>query len=364
MKRLLAISIALLPLFVAVAQTPKPDWCDAESRRFLYPDADYFVGYSSGFARQGESFDAATARIKTDAQGDAAQRIQVHVQSSSFDHVQSLQRQTAQDFDEEIQTLFRKQTQTHASIEIPNLQAMTWNDPTSGEVAVLVYTKRRDFVRFYDRQIESLLGRMEVGLENAQQQEQQGAQIKGRATAEETLKLCPEVEYAQRMVALADVNATMEDLQMPRYTSLAKQLAAAINRMRHATAFYINCNATTIDDKKFTLLDREVRGLLAEKGCQFTNDRETADWVIDIEAEVINTEHKEGMAFFAYVDGTLTVQNGTTGQKILEDRLSTLEPDHYDGIKGGDFKAEKAARIAYHNAASIVAKAILKLVQE
>lgn len=362
MKKTLFVLFTLLP-FLAMAQAPKPDWYDADLHRFLYPDADYFVGFSSGFARQGESIEIATARIKTDAQGDAAQRIQVHVQSASVNNVQSIQRQTVQNFDEEIISLFSKQTKTHASIEIPNLQAMTWIDPTNGEVAVLVYTRRRDFVRFYDRLIESLLGRMEAGLENAFQQEQQGSQIKGRTTAEETLLLCPEVEYAQRMVALADVNATLEDLQMPRYTVLVKQLVAAINRLRHATSFYIDCQAT-IDGKSFILFDHEVRGLLAEKGCQFTDNRSAADWVIDIEAEVINIEHQEGMAYFAYVDGTLSVINGITSKRIFENRLSTLEADYYDGIKGGDFKEDKAARQAYHKAAQIVANAILGLVQE
>lgn len=362
MKKILFLSLLILPVVVA-AQVPKPDWYDADSRQFLYPDADYFVGFSSGFAREGEGIETATARFKTEAQGDAAQRIQVYVQSASVDKVQSIQRQTAQDFNEEILTLFNRQTKTHASIEIPNLQVMTWSDPRSREVAVMVYTRRRDFVRFYDRQVESLLGRMEAGLESALQQEQQGSQIKGRATAEETLQLSPDVEYAQRMVALADANTTMEDLQMPRYTTLVKQLAAAVNRMRHATAFYINCHAT-IDDKEFSLFDREVRGLLADKGCHFTNDRKAADWVIDIDAEVINTEHKEGMAYFAYVDGTLSVTNGTTGRRVFENRLSTLEPNHYDGIKGGDFKVDKAARQAYHKASQIVADAILRLVQE
>lgn len=363
MKKSSIIILLLLPLMVIVAQTSKPDWCDPDSRRFLYPDAEYFVGFESGFARQGESIADATDRIKTQAQGDAAQRIQVHVQSSLVDNVQSIQRQTARGFDEEIQTLFSKQTSTHTSIEIPNLQSMTWNNLQTGEVAVLVYTRRRDFVRFYDRQIESLLGKMESGIENAVQQEQQGQQIKGRTTAEKTLKLCPEVEYAQRMMALGDANATMNDLQMPRYTALVKKLIEAINRMRHATSFYITCKAT-INEKNYPMLEREVRGKLSEKGCHFTNDTETVDWLIDIDAEVINTAHMEGMPYFAYVDGTLKVQNGKTQQNVAEDRLSNLERGHYDGIKGGDFSAERAARIAYSDAARIIAEYILKLIQE
>ena len=70
------------------------------------------------------------------------------------------------------------------------------------------------------------------------------------------------------------------------------------------------------------------------------------------------------MATFAYVDGSLTVHNGRTGKRLLDDRLSALEPNHYDGIKGGDFKADRAARQAYREAARIIAEAVMKLVKE
>lgn len=358
MRRLIAICLALLPL-LASAQSERPEWYDANSRQVIYPDFDYFVGFASGFAKSGESFEKATARIKTEAQGDAAQHIQVRVQSATVDAVQSAQVRTAQSFDEVIRSNFKRITNTYSDLEIPNLQAKTWYDSKSREVAVVVYVKRRDFMRYYDRQIESLLGKLETALETVRQQEQQGAQIKGRATAEEALTICPQVEYAQRMVALADPEASLEDLQMPRYTELVKQLAAAINRLRHATAFYIDCTGTA-----YKLFDKEIRGLLSAKGCQFTDDREAADWVVDIDAGVINTIHNDGMPYFVFVDGTLTVQNGKTGKKLLEGRLSTLEPNHYDGIKGGDFSTDKAERVAYRETARIVADAVLKLVQE
>lgn len=363
MRRLIALFLVGLPLLCS-AQSQRPEWCDANTRRILYPESEYFVGFQSGFALQNETIEAALNRIKTEAQGDAAQRIQVHVKSSTLDAVQSVQSQTAENFDEEIRRLFQQQTTSTASIEIPNLQNATWSDPSTREVAVLVYTKRRDFVRFYDRQIESLLGKMEVGLENALQQEQQGSQIKGRTTAEDALRFCPQVEYAQRMMALGDVNASLEDLQVPRYTNVVRNLVSAINRMRHATAFYIQCSAS-IGGNPYNLLEKDICGHLSKKGCHFTDNPQSADWIIHIDASVIDTDHKEGMAYFARVDGTLAVKNGKTGKKIFDDRLSTLENGkHYDGIKGGDYKPEKAARIAYSNTARIVADAILKLVQE
>lgn len=362
MKRALVLCLALLPL-LAAAQAQKPEWIDAGQRRGLYPDATFFTGFASGFVRQDETVEAATARLKADAQGDAAQRIEVYVQSEALNSVQSVQHKTAEGLDEDIKRMFSKQTYASSSMEIPNLQVLTWCDPTTREAAVMVYTKRRDFMRYYDRQIESLLGRMEAALDNVAQLESQGAQMKGRAAAEEALELSPQVEYAQRMVAIADAEASLEDLQMTRYTELLKRLAATIARLRHATTFYVRCDAT-IGGSAYAMLDKEVRGLLAARGCNFTDEAEGADWRIVAEAGVINTQHMDGMPYFVYVDGTLTVENGATGKRVLEDRLSQLEPGHPDGIKGGEYKPDKAARIAYSETARIVAEAVMRILQE
>lgn len=356
------LSLLLLPLVVA-AQVPKPGWTDEGQRRSLYPDDTYFTGFAKGFVRQGETVEAATARLKADAQGDAAQRIEVHVSSEAVNSVQSMQRKTAAGLDENIQRLFAKQTQTSSSMDIPNLQVLTWSDPSSREVAVMVYTKRRDFMRYYDRQVASLLGRMETALATAAQQESQGAQMKGRATIDEALALAPQVEYAQRMVALADHDASADDLQMPRYTETVRLLAATAERLRHATAFFVSCKATA-DGKAYPIFDKEVRGLLAAHGCHFVDAPEGADWLVVAEAGVINMQHMEGMPYYVYVDGTLTVTNGATGKRVLEDRLSQLEEGHPDGIKGGEYKPDKAVRIAYSSTARIVADAIMRLLQE
>lgn len=362
MRRVLSICLMLIPMIV-LAQGERPAWYDVNSRQLLYPSSEYFVGFANGFVHKGESIETAAARIKSDAQSDAAQNIQVHVKSVTLDAVQSAQERTSSGFNEEIRSFFQRRTETSTNMDIPNLKSAVWSDTKTGEVAVLVYTRRRDFVRYYDRQIESLLGKMEMAMERIQQQEQQGAQIKARATAEESLTICPQVEYAQKMMVLGDADATMDDLQMPRYSGIVKQLVSAIERLRHATAFFIKSHAV-VDGKNYNLFEKELCGLLAEKGCHFTEERESADWVIDIDATIINTTHREGMAYFVYVDGTMTIHNGRTGKNVYNDRLSTLDANHYDGIKGGDFNVERATRIAYHETARVVANAILNLVQE
>lgn len=362
MRRQALLLLLLLPSTL-FAQGPRPDWCDASNRRLSYPDKTYFVGYAMGERQQGENTSDALARLENAARADAAKHIEVKVESTTLDQMKSIQQESRNGLDEDIQRFFIQENYSSTTMQIANLQVLSWYNPEGNEVAALAYVKKRDFARYHDRQIESLLGKMESAIETLGKQEQQGQKIKAVKTAENALHMCPEVEYSQRMMALADPETTTEDLQMPRYTELVKQLGATISRLKHATAFFINCQGT-LDGKSYTLFDKEVRGLLAEKGCHFTDNRKDADWIVEIDASVINTSHRDGMPWFAFVDGTLSITNGTTGQKVFDDRLSTLEEGNYDGIKGGDFNASKASRIAYSNAARVAADAVLKLVQE
>lgn len=362
MRRLFLLLLILLP-WVLGAQGGKPEWCDASIRGLSYPDKTYYTGFAMGQRGQGENTRDALARIENDARANAAKHIKVRVESNTLDQMESLQQESRAGLDESIRRYFSQENVSSTSIEIANLQVLSWRSADGNEVAALAYVKKRDFARYHDRQIESLLGKMETALDNVANQEQQGQKIKAVKTAEDALQLCPSVEYSQRMVALSDPEASTEDLQIDRYMTAVHNLVATITRLKHATAFYVCCKAS-IGEEGYTLLDKEIRGLLAEKGCHFADNRNDADWMIEIEASVINTTHRDGMPHFVYVDGTLRVTNGTTQQKVLENRLSSLENGHPDGIKGGDFNADKAARIAYRDAARIITESILKLAQE
>lgn len=363
MKKLLILLIAGLPLWT-MAQIDRPEWCESTARNLFYPDDEYLVGYSAGHVEKGETVDKALARMTTAAQADAAQKLQVHVESSTFDVICNVQRRTHNEMSEEMRSLFDREITTHTVADLPNLRTLVWNDRKGTEAAVLVYTLRSDFVRYYDRQIENLLGKMENARDIALEQERQGRKLKGCNTATEALALCPDVEQAQSLSALADRNATLESLQLPRYTAAVKQLNDIVVRLRHATAIVVRCKAL-LEGNSYALLDSEVRGGLSTQGCHFTSDSLEADWVIDINAEVIDTRQPTGSRLcFAYVDGTLKVTNAATGRKVFEGRLSSLGEGHADGFKGGDIACNKAARLAYSDAAQAIVNKIIKQVQE
>jgi len=354
--------LTLLLLFAGSmnSQTP-PDWWEAAGRKMHYPATEWHTGFVVGEQQSGETLDKAFARLKDEARVEAASSIRMTVEKNMVSSNRSELMQTTTQFDERVTEVFESTTRMHVEMEIPGLHIEAWQHPKSKEIAAFAYVSHRELLRKTEKQITVTLTKIEMALDGIGQMVEAGQKIKAREAAEQTLGLFAEVEQAQTLLlALTDDE---EALALNETHVLQQRLLAAIEQLRHATAFYIHCQAS-LDGKPYTLLDKEVRGLLSEKGCHFTDERESADWIIDINADVINTEHREGMAYFAYVDGDLSVHKGSSGQRVFEDRLSTLEGSHHDGIKGGDFKPEKAARIAYHDAARIIAETILKLIQE
>lgn len=358
-KKIFGTLLVLLAYSVN-AQTP-PDWWDANSRKLHYPSSEWHTGFVIDKQQDDETLNMALSRLKDGARVEAASSIRVSVEKNMVSSSRSELMQTTTQFDERITEVFESTTSMKVEMEIPGLHIEAWQNPKTKEIGAFAYVSHRELLRKTEKQITVTLTKIEMALDGIDQMAEAGQKIKAHEAAEQTLRLFVEVEQAQKLLlALTDDD---EALALDETRTLQQRLLTTIEQLRHATAFYVNCRAT-IGDSPYPLLDKEVRGLLAEQGCQFTDDRDLADWIIEVEASVINVEHREGMATFAYVDGDLVIHNGRTEKHLMEGRLSTLDPDHYDGIKGGDFKEERAARIAYHNAARIIADAILKLVKE
>lgn len=352
----------LLPLLACSvnAQTP-PDWWEAESRKAHYPSVMYHVGFVMGEQQAGETLENAMSRLKDEARVEAASSIRMGIEKNSVSTNRSELLQTTTQFDERVTEVFESTTRINVKMEIPGLHIDVWQHPKTKAIGAFAYVSHNELQRKTARQITVTLTKIEVALDGIDQMVVGGQKMKAREAVEQALRLFAEVEQAQKL--LLALSEDEEVLSLDETLSLQKRLLAELEQLRHATAFYIDCQAS-IEGTPYPLLDKEVRGLLAEKGCHFMEEPEGADWIIIIHADVINIEHREGMAYFVFVDGDLSVSNGSSGKKMLEARLSSLETNNYDGIKGGDFKPEKAARIAYHSAARIIAESILKLIQE
>lgn len=360
MRKKLFGTLLVLIAYGVNAQAP-PDWWDANSRKLHYPPSEWHTGFALDKQQDDETLDMALSRLKDEARVEAASNIRVSVEKNMVSSSRSELMQTTTQFDERITEVFVSTTSMKVEMEIPGLHIEAWQNPETKEIGAFAYVSHRELLRKTEKQITVTLTKIEMALDNISQMVEAGQKVKAFKTAEQALGLFAEVEQAQKLLlALTDDD---DALALDETHTLQQRLLTSIEQLRHATAYYINCRAT-IGDNAYTLFDKEVRGLLAEKGCNFIDEQQYADWVIDIDASVINTTHPNGSTCFAYVDGTLTVRKGATGKVLLDGRLSTLEEGHYDGIKGGDFGDERAARIAYHNAASIIANAILKLVQE
>lgn len=344
----------------AQAQVP-PDWWEPASRKMHYPPSEWYVGFATGEQQPGETIERTFARLKDEARVEAASTVRMSVEKDMVSVNRSELMQSSSQFDERVTEVFQSTTHMNVELELAGLHVEVWQQPKTKEIGAFAYVSHKELQRKTERKITATMTKIAMSLDGVDQMVRAGQKMKARDAAIQVLELFAELEQTQRLLlAITDDD---EALELDETHALQQRMLATISGLSHATVFYIQCQAT-VDGEQYTLFDKEIRGFLSEKGCQFTSEREDADWVIDVNAGVIKTEHREGMPWFAYVDGSLTVYKGGTGENVLADRLSSLETGHPDGIKGGEFKLDKAARMAYSNAARIIANAIIKLAQE
>lgn len=96
-------------------------------------------------------------------------------------------------------------------------------------------------------------------------------------------------------------------------------------KLEHDVIIYLNSNVSVFD-KKDNSLGLEIKGLLSEKGCSFTENPSEADWVIEIKGnarEYSTTTIGSTMNYISYVDITILIKKQSSSQIVYEDMVSS-----------------------------------------
>lgn len=196
------------------------------------------------------------------------------------------------------------------------------------------------------RSISYELGKVEGSIPQINMLLKKGEKVQAREMVEEALKQMEKIEAYQKEAALLDDTIEEEDLFIPQARETKRFLINKANQLKNAIGIYINCEAKLFD-KDYTTFKEELQGQLAGSGYSFTEDSESADWIIDISASSHegNKMTTGGFAtYFSYVDLKLSIDKKANGKRVYQNAFSE---------KGGDNRNyENAAKEAYQEIAS------------
>lgn len=206
---------------------------------------------------------------------------------------------------------------------------------------VIAFINKSDAVRFYERQINVIFSNVEKHITITDTYVETGFKSKAKTEIKKA-----EIEFAKLdnpVFFLTVFDCPEYNLQeiLGRYAELEENVKRKIADLEYGTNIYVECKADMFGQNYFNL-QKELKAKLSETGCNFTDDKSSADWAIIINAnsrEYNSVNFGSSTNYFSYVDAEISLEKVVTNQTVYEDMITE---------KGGHtHNFTEAARDAY-----------------
>ena len=327
MKRYLLSVILLFSSLVSGAQPKHPaEWLPFMGR-------EYLSNLQSDFNTGNISETAFKEQLVQIARKNLAQQVQIQVQSHSADELTIVNGKSNE--------RYRSISTFTTDVEMNLVETRTHYNPATREGFAIAYLHKASVRRHYENELQMALRTVENGIQTASVFIEMGFKDRAKGELE---RVNPEFDKTDGYffwMSLFDMpQAELNELTSRRntlYQTVQQQLA----ELQHGTTICINCVAQLFDTEYYEL-DKRVRGILSEMGCNFTNSPSQSDWVIAISAfarEGQATTFGTRTSYFANAEAKVVIYKMATKQNIYENIISK---------KGGDTRNfTEAARAAY-----------------
>lgn len=242
---ILFLAFMCLNSIVLKAQTP--EWADDAKRKFLYPEKEFLIGFSSEKNTNKEDSQNLLKRLEGYAKGQLIEYVRVTVQSETTQDVTEV--------NDNIQKTFKSMYSASSTLELTGLKVETSYDTKTKIGYAIAYARKSDLFSYYKGLVESGLTKAAQKLEEAKNA-LNGKDVQGSLKAcLEAGNILPEVEQAQRVIlAIKAANITDADIQNER---TAKQRTSIEDLVRQAQ----RNSGNTVDEACFFI----ARGLKLQK---------------------------------------------------------------------------------------------------
>ena len=344
------ILLSILLSSIALNAQNSPNWTKASWRTTQYPNDTFLVGYAEDVKSDNETIAESLQRIKNMAIGDLAKSVVSSIKTVSQNYAQS----TLYGDQEEIKKTFETQTQSESDAEINNIKAETFHNPQNNFIYAFAYVNRYEVIGYYKANINMNIQQIEGFIKTANELIAVSEKSKAQDELQKTIPLFAKNEYAQGLLTAVDKNIDDSGLQMKKSVELRNTVIQTLTELEQGIYIYFSCNAHLFDGLDNTLENKTKAGL-TENGCSFTEDKNLADWIVEVDASSRKNQLYMNI-YSSYVDAEITLTK-VFNQKIEYENKITK--------KGNSMSNYKDAAIdAYDEMASILVKDLLTRIKK
>lgn len=326
MKRISVILLLLLAFLCVHAQECPPEWV-----RYTY--GEYFYDIQSDVNRQGLSETAFKNGLLDIARSNLAKQIKISVQDVAQLNKVSVDGHTTINY---VST-----TNFSTDVNLKLVETKTFYRPTSREGYAIAYIDREAARNYYKNELMLIYNKINNAIVLAENFVTAGFKSKAQTELQTALEHFATIDEQLFWMNIFGTSKVELSEWQQRFNIAEQRIKSMLAELKHGTVIYLSCNAD-IFGTPYSILQNELKGVLATDGCSFTDNPTIADWAITITCtarEYSNVKIGNTNSFFAYVDASVVIDKITTSQRIYEDAIS---------VKGGHtFGYNEAAKAGY-----------------
>ncbi len=308
MKRLFFLMAIMSLVTVSMAQDAPKAWNVYKSER-------YYSKIETGYNYDGMSDVEFKKTLADAARLNLARMLEVKVNDyASSSHLVA---------DSDAHSIYNAKTVFSTNVNLKFVKVESVYYPSEHRGYAIAFVDKSLAIRSYKNEIEHIISKGEAALDIASSYISSGFKSRAREELEKVLPLFEQADDAFFALTFFDSSENYSSLESKCY-AVANRVKQMYADMKHSTAIYIKCNADVFGSS-YTTLANDVKGELSKRGCSFTSDRSTADYIIEINAsarEHTKSKYGNSETYFSYVDAAIDIQKCSTSQNIYTNEVS------------------------------------------
>lgn len=341
LKLLLSLSIltTTIGLHCVYAQGISPLWQ-------IYMSNDYIYNVQESYHSEGNTVDEFLNRLSDIAVTNVARTIKTKIHDTASVEKQSDNGKTS--------IAYSSSTTFATDINISLIETRTYFDTASGYGAAIAYINKTDAIEFYCKSLKLAIDDAWETLFHINKDIENGLKIKAKADTESALSELDEKHDIFYYLMFFGIDNTALDTLTCKYSEVCRNMRNIISELRHGTTICIICQDKSDDEYG---LSHSIRGNISPLGCNFTDNKSEADWIVTIciESEDYNCAEFSGIKVYtSHATAEVKITNGITARTIMSDDISE-SGSHTIGY-------ENAKKEAYEKLASNISKIIMKYI--
>jgi len=343
MKKGLLISLLLCISLSAFAQSYPPEWVQ-------YTSGGYLADIQSDRNTRNVSDTEFKNYLLNLARTNLAKQVRMHIEEAAV--------MKKSDVDGHSSIVYSSETNFSTELDLQLVETKTQYDSQTGEYHAIAFIDKKAAGRYYQNEIAVFLSKTDNSLTIARNYIDSGFKDRAKTELEALLPTFGTITESFFWLGIFDVPQNEITKLSSQCNTQEQTVKKVLADLQYGTSICLVCSAEMFGTR-YPALQNELKGILAQDGCNFTENPKQSDWIIRINASSrkYNDVNMNGQPFyFTYADAEITIDKTITSQRIYEDGLS---------VKGGhSLNHTAAARVAYKNLEKQLGSIILKTIKQ